>query len=284
MSDGRQPANRQGDASGGLWRQALRLSLETRRRPWDPAGVETRWTSGPEDGALHVRVCHPAETTDRAVVLIHGVIVSGRYLTPLGAALSRDFAVAIPDLPGYGLSRATESGQTLAELADAAVASAAVLGADRVSLVGNSFGAQIAIEAAIRHPERVERIALIGPTTDPRARSLPRQYLRWQRCGPHEHPSVFPVMARDLLDVGPAQAAHLLGVMLRDRPEDKLPALRQPALVLRGDHDHVAPADWTQHVARLLPNGCMTQIPSHGHMPHWSNAPAVASALRAFLS
>jgi len=246
--------------------------------------METRWASGPEGGAFRVRVSRAAEATDRAVVLIHGVIVSGRYLTPLGAALSRDFAVAIPDLPGYGLSPATESGQTLAELADAAVASAAVLGADRVSLVGNSFGAQVAIEAAIRHPETVERVALIGPTTDPRARSLPRQYLRWQRCGPHEHPSVFPVMARDLLDVGPSQAAHLLAVMLRDRPEDKLAAVRQPVLVLRGEHDYVAPADWAQHVARLLPDGRMTQIPAQGHMPHWSDAAAVASALRAFLA
>src|SRR5215203_928396 len=284
MSDGRQPASRQDGASGGLWRQALRLSLETRRRPWDPAGIETRWTSGPEGGAFRVRVTHPAETTDRAVVLIHGVTVSGRYLAPLGAALSRDFAVAIPDLPGYGLSRGTECGQTLAELADAAVASAAAIGADRVSLVGNSFGAQVAIEAAVRHPETVERIALIGPTTDPRARSLPRQYLRWQRCGPHEHPSVFPVLARDLLDVGAVRAARLLGVMLRDRPEDKLPAVRQPALVVRGEHDHVAPADWARFVARLLPDGRMTEIPSQGHMPHWSGAAAVASALRDFLS
>src|SRR3954454_19838395 len=223
------------------------------RRPWDPAGVETRWASGPGEGAFRVRVCQPGKTADTAVVLIHGVIVSGRYLTPLGAALSRDFAVAIPDLPGYGLSRATMSGPTLAELADAAVASAALLGADRVSLVGNSFGAQVAIEAAVRHPETVERIALIGPTIDPRARSLPRQYLRWQRCCPHEHPSVYPVMARDLLDVGPVHAAHLLRVMLRDRPEDKLPAVRQPALVVRGEHDRVAPADWARYVARLLP-------------------------------
>jgi len=246
--------------------------------------METRWTSGPQDGAFRVRVCHPAKTAERAIVLIHGVIVSGRYLTPLGAALSRDFAVAIPDLPGYGLSRAAVSGQTLPELADAAVASAALLGADRVSLVGNSFGAQIAIEAAVRHPETVERIALIGPTTDPRARSLSRQYLRWQRCGPHEHPYVLPVMARDLLDVGPLQATRLLGVMLRDSPEDRLPAVRQPALVIRGQHDHVAPADWARYVARLLPDGRMTEIPSQGHMPHWSDAAAVASALRAFLS
>jgi 2-hydroxy-6-oxonona-2,4-dienedioate hydrolase len=216
-------------------------------------------------------------------VLIHGVIVSGRYLTPLGLALSHDFAVAIPDLPGYGLSQTTTPGRSLAELADAAVESAGALGADRVSIVGNSFGAQIAIEAAIRHPETVARIALIGPTTDPRARSLPRQYLRWQRCGPYEHPSVFPVMTRDLLDVGPVQAAHLLRVMLGDRPEDKLSAVRQPALVIRGERDRVTPADWCRHVACSLPDGRMAEIPRRGHMPHWSDPAAVASSLRAFL-
>src|SRR5215218_7136221 len=119
MSDGRQPGNRREGASSGLWRQSLRLTMESKRRPWDPAGMETRWTAGPEGGAFRVRVSRLDRTADRAVVLIHGVIVSGRYLTPLGAALSGDFAVAIPDLPGYGLSQATKSGPALAELADA---------------------------------------------------------------------------------------------------------------------------------------------------------------------
>jgi pimeloyl-ACP methyl ester carboxylesterase len=218
------------------------------------------------------------------VVLVHGVIVSGRYLTPLAAELCRDFALAIPDLPGYGLSETEAPCPTLPELADAAVASAALLGADRVSLVGNSFGAQVAIEAAIRHPRTVERVVLIGPTTDPRARSLPGQYLRWQRCLPHEDLSVVPILARDLLDVGPVHAARLLRVMLGDHPEAKAAAVRQPALVLRGEHDRVAPADWCRRLCGLLPDCSFKELPSQGHMPHWSDPGTVASALRPFLA
>jgi pimeloyl-ACP methyl ester carboxylesterase len=231
---------------------------------------------------MRVRAGGPGRPA-RTVVLIHGVVVSGRYLTPLGAELLPDFAVALPDLPGYGLSDCAPPGPSLGDLAEAAIASADVANGGRLTLVGNSFGAQIAIEAALRHHELVDRVVLIGPTVDPRARSLPRQYLRWQRCAPYERPSVFPVMARDLLDVGPVQAAHLLRVMLRDRPEEKLAAVRQPTLVVRGERDRVAPEDWCRRVVELLPAGRLLEIPFEGHMPHWSAPAAVASALRDFL-
>jgi pimeloyl-ACP methyl ester carboxylesterase len=109
----------------------------------------------------------------------------------------------------------------------------------------------------------------------------PRAWGRGRRRGTHE---AGPVVARDLLDVGPSEAAHLFRVMLSDRPEGKLAAVRQPGLVLRGERDHVAPADWCRHVTDLLPKGDFREIPVQAHMPHWSGAQAVASALRAFLA
>jgi hypothetical protein len=39
---------------------------------------------------------------------------------------------------------------------------------------------------------------------------------------------VLPIMARDVVDVGLRQAARLLGVMLADRLEDRLPQVRCP--------------------------------------------------------
>jgi hypothetical protein len=93
MGHGQQPGDRRREATEELWRQARRLTLESRQRPGDPSGVVTRWVTGSK-GAFRVRVCGPVEPAVGAVVLIHGVIVSGRYLTPLGLALSHDFAVA----------------------------------------------------------------------------------------------------------------------------------------------------------------------------------------------
>jgi 2-hydroxy-6-oxonona-2,4-dienedioate hydrolase len=220
---------------------------------------------------------------ERAVVLVHGVIVSSRYLMPLGVELAGDRQVLVPDLPGYGLSEPSRGPLTLTTLADAVVEVAAAAGHDRVALVGNSFGAQVVAEAAVRHPERVARIVLLGPTVDPAARTLVRQYVRWQRGAVREHPSAIPLLARDALDVGVPRAVRLLRVMLADHVESKLPAVACPTLVVRGDRDHVAPARWARRAAGLVADGRLATLPGYGHMAHYSGALAVAPIVRDFL-
>lgn len=232
---------------------------------------------------VHARAGGPAIGGPSAVVLVHGVIVSSRYLMPLGVELAHDRSVLIPDLPGYGLSDPAGRPPTLSSLADAVIACAGAAGHRRVALVGNSFGAQVAVEAAVRHPLCVERVALLGPTVDAAARSLLRQYIRWQRNAPDEHLSVLPIMARDLIDVGPRAAARLLRVMLADAIEDRLPAVGCPALVLRGGRDRVVPAGWAERVARALPRGELAVLPGYAHMAHYSGPLAVAPVLRRFL-
>ena len=175
------------------------------------------------------------------------------------------------------------SAPTVAQLADAVVEAMCCTGHERFAVVGNSFGAQIAVEAAIRHPASVDRLVLIGPTVDPAARGLLRQYVRWQRNAPDEHLSVLPVMARDLRDVGPRFAAALLRRMLAHRIEERLPLVRQPALVLRGGRDRVAPQRWAREAAALLPDGRLRLVPGYAHMPHWSGAVETARAVREFL-
>lgn len=268
----------------GVWRWALDVATERSGRPAglalpDRRGLASRWCDVPS-GRLQVRAS-PAR--ERAVVLVHGVIVSSRYLMPLGVELSADRQVLIPDLPGYGLSDPVRGPLTLATLADAVVDVAAAAGHDRVALVGNSFGAQVVVEAALRHPERVARLALLGPTVDPAARTLLRQYVRWQRGGVWEHPSAIPLMARDVVDVGLPRAVELLRVMLADRVERKLPAVACPTLVVRGDRDRVAPARWARRAADLVPDGRLATVPGYGHMAHYSGALAVAPVVRDFL-
>ena len=266
----------------GLWRRALTAACESRRRPLQWGPLRTTWLAT-EEGRLCVRVADSAPRSDVVVVLVHGVIVSSRYLLPTAAELAADIDVLVPDLPGYGLSDAPPGPLTLGTLADAAVACATAAGHDRVALVGNSFGAQVAVEAAVRHPARVGRLVLIGPTTDPAARTLPRQYLRWQRNAPDEHLAILPVMARDLADMGLRRAATLLRVMLDDRIEDKLPHVQAPTLVVRGDRDRLVPPRWADEVVRLLPHGRPATVPGYAHMPHWSGSLALAPVLRAFL-
>lgn len=257
---------------------ALRAAVERRDRPLLHGGLTTRWCTTAH-GRLCVRTGPPRP--GGALVLVHGVIVSSRYLVPLAAELARDRHVLVPDLSGYGLSDGRPG--DLPALADAVVAAARALGHDRVALVGNSFGAQVVVEAALRHPRLVERLVLIGPTVDPEARTLARQYARWQRNAPDEHLSVLPVMARALADLGLAAATRLLRTMLADHLEAKLPHVGQPTLVIRGGRDRVVPDAWAHTVTRLLPDARLALLPGYAHMPHWSGALAVAPLVREFV-
>jgi 2-hydroxy-6-oxonona-2,4-dienedioate hydrolase len=265
-----------------VWRLALRAATETRRRPLCAAPLAGRVLETPQ-GPLWARVSPAPHAGAPAIVLVHGVIVSGRYLLPAAVGLARACAVVVPDLPGYGLSAAPAESPSIGALADAVIGAAHAAGHPRVALVANSFGAQVATTAAVRHPAAVERLVLIGPTVDPAARNLPAQALRWLRCFPDEDTAVLAVMARDVADVGVLHAAHLLRVMLHDRIEERLPDVRQPTLVIRGERDRIVPQRWAQEAAHLLPDGRLVVLPGQAHMPHWSRPEALVTHLRAFL-
>jgi 2-hydroxy-6-oxonona-2,4-dienedioate hydrolase len=274
-------------ARPGLWRLALRTACERRARPVAVAvrggpALQSVWLQT-RHGRVHARVSAQVAAGEVPLVLIHGVCVSGRYLLPTAAELAADRRVIVPDLPGYGLSDGSPESPALAALADAAADCARAAGHDRVALAGNSFGAQIAVEAALRHPDSVERLVLLAPTVDPQARGLLRQGLRWLRNVPDDHVSVFAIMARDLADMGPRRAARALRVMLDDAIEDKLPDVRCPTLVVRPGRDRVVPDGWARRAAALLPHGGLLVVPGYGHMAHYSGAPVIAQALRPFL-
>jgi pimeloyl-ACP methyl ester carboxylesterase len=73
--------------------------------------------------------------------------------------------VVLPDLKGHGLSdKPGAPGEyTLARVADHAVEVMDAVGVERGALVGHSMGGAIAAAVALRHPERVSRLALLAP-------------------------------------------------------------------------------------------------------------------------
>ena len=78
-------------------------------------------------------------------------------------ALSRSYRVIAPDMVGFGFS---DRPKGVAYAKDTWIAQAIglldALGIEKAHVVGNSFGGAIALAMAIRHPERVGRLALMG--------------------------------------------------------------------------------------------------------------------------
>ena len=123
---------------------------------------------------FHARHAGPEAATASPVVCVHGVGVSSRYMVATIAKLASAFDVYAVDLPGFGLTDKPPEVLDVVGLADALAAWIRAAGLGRPALLANSVGCQIAVDCAVRHPWRVGRMVLVGPTTDPAARTALR--------------------------------------------------------------------------------------------------------------
>ena len=171
-----------------------------------------------------------------AVVLVHGLVASSRYMVPTAELLAAHYRVYAPDLPGFGKSDKPPRVLNVAELSDFLAAWMGMTGLKSAALVGNSFGCQIIVKLALRHPERVEKAVLQGPTVDPPGRTALRQIGRLLLDGVREPPSLLPIELLDYLHAGFRRPVRTFRYMLEDRIEERLPQMHVPTLVVRGQH------------------------------------------------
>lgn len=100
------------------------------------------------------------------VLLIHGsgpgvsAWANWRLSLP---ALSQNFRVIAPDMAGFGFSeRPADYQYSMGNWVAQAVGLLDALNIPKASVVGNSFGGALALALAIRHPERVNKLVLMG--------------------------------------------------------------------------------------------------------------------------
>lgn len=263
----------------GLGRAVDRYRLAT-SAPSTAWGFQSRWRTV-RGIATHDRCSVSAPDGTTPLLLLHGLAVSHRYLMPLAVNLADRHAVHVLDLPGFGLSGepgrvldVTEHADHLADWLEAADLSPVVL--------GNSFGCQVAVELAVRHPDRVRGLVLVGPTMDPAARTASRQVLRWLRDTAREDPLQLPILVRDVRDAGLHRVVGTLVHALRDPIEDKLPLVRVPVLVTRGSREPIVPLAWATTATRLLPLGELAVVPGP-HNANYGAAEHLGALVRTFL-
>jgi pimeloyl-ACP methyl ester carboxylesterase len=230
----------------------------------------SRWDT--VDGmALHSRVsAGPAHPDAPPVVLVHGLAVSSRYMVPTARLLARDYQVYAPDLPGFGLSAKPRPALRLEALADVLARWMDVLGLKQAAFLGNSFGCQIIVSFALRHPERITAAVLQGPSVDRYRRTVWQQALGLLLDIRFEHPTQPLVLLRDYLRTGLRRLVQTARYALQDRVEDKLPFVGVPALVVHGERDPIVSQRWAEEVARLLPHGRLVVVPGGSHTMNYS--------------
>lgn len=233
---------------------------------------------------LHYRSSLAVPIYDDVIVMVHGLVVSSRYMQPTARLLAPTYRVFTPDLPGSGKSKGFASLPDLAELADILADWMTAVRLPHAHFLGNSVGCQVLIQLALRHSELVQRLILTGPTMDPCARTIPREVVRWLKNVPYEPLALFGIVLRDFLDMGFQRFFATLHESLRDPVELHLPHIAAPTLVVRGTRDMVVPQRWAEEVARLLPRGQLVVLPRAAHDVTYNSAPELARLVRAFVS
>jgi pimeloyl-ACP methyl ester carboxylesterase len=128
----------------------------------------------PGPGGLH----YQEAGTGKPLVLLHGSGPGVSGWSNFGAnvpTLSAEVRTIVVDQPGFGRSPAPVLDRPYGDIAaDAVVSLLDHLGLEQVDVLGNSMGGATACRIALAHPDRVDRLVLMGPggvgvnTTGPR--------------------------------------------------------------------------------------------------------------------
>jgi pimeloyl-ACP methyl ester carboxylesterase len=233
------------------------------------------------------------------LVFIHAGIADSRMW-------EAQFAVVRYDLRGFGRTPPVEGQYAHEEDLGALLVH---LGLGRVSLVGCSQGSRIALDFALRHPERVERLVLTSPAVSglrydgpppPQAAELEAadaagdlarvNELEMQIWvdGPRRAPDQVDAAVRRLALAMNAIALANEGVG-SERPMEppaagRLGEVRAPALILVGELDTPRTRAAAEHLAAGLPNARRVVLSGAAHLPNMEQPTAYNRLVKAFLA
>lgn len=239
--------------------------------------LESRWT--PVDGRLmHSRGSKGIPKTD-PFVLVHGLVISSLYMIPLAERLAARHEVHAVDLPGFGRSQGPPQTLSIPQLAEDLIAWMAEARIERAHLVGNSLGCEIAAHVAVKAPEHVTSLTLIGPTLDPHAFAVTTQTLRLLQDAMHEPARLWMNWIFDFCRAGVRRAFGTTREMFRDHIEHQLPLVKARTLVMRGGTDPTVPQRAAEEMTRMLPWGSLQVVKGEPHCVHYTAPEAVADAI-----
>ncbi|WP_350348896.1 alpha/beta hydrolase [Agromyces sp. G08B096] len=223
---------------------------------------------------------------ERTVVLLHGGMGnSDDLLDSIGPRLEDRFRLVAFDRRGHGRTRDTDepfhyddmATHTIAVLERPEIAAAAT----GVDLVGWSDGAIVAMLVAIRRPDLVDRLVLIGgnfhydgvheldSSGEPEQSPLYEGYAARSPDGPDHYRAVAEKWMT-LITTEPTLTTA------------DLARIDHPALVLAGDDDLVKLAH-TVELFEALPAGRLCILPGTSHLVPFERAELVASVIADFL-
>jgi pimeloyl-ACP methyl ester carboxylesterase len=249
------------------------------------------------------------------VLAIHGLGATKGSFLPTVDALADHFRVIAVDLPGFGDSdKPIGAPYDPRFFADAIVDLLDALGLDRANLIGNSLGGRVALEVALREPERVDRLALLAPSLAwrrprrwapvlrlvrpelglvqlaPRPvveaivhRLIPGADEGWTAAGVDEFLRAYLTPAGRAAFYAAARQIYLEAPHGEAGLWTRLRELQPQVLFVWGRRDTLVPIAFARHVTEALPQARHLELDC-GHVPQVERPTQTHQAIAAFLA
>jgi 3-oxoadipate enol-lactonase len=237
-----------------------------------------------------------------ALFLFHSLLSDRASFDAIVPRLSQSFRVIVPELPGFGGSKAVSGG--LAAVADRmAQAVTEAAGGDQTIVLGNGYGGFVALQMAIRHPGIAGRLILAdcGAAFSEEGRQAFRNMaaaskakglaaitdVAMRRLFAPEFQARHPDLMRDrreaFLRSDPEVIEAACGALAELDLRPELGTVRIPVLVLVGEHDEATPPPMSRELAALLPDARLKIIAGCAHVPQLQSPQIFLDAIGDFM-
>jgi len=251
------------------------------------------------------------------LLLLHGIAGSSLTWVPAMRLLQSDYTVLAPDFLGHGASEKPLGDYSLGNLATVMRDFLNLLGIDRATVIGQSWGGGVAMQFSYQFPERSERLVLVD------AGGLGREVnwiLRLATLPGAEYvmPALFPAfvgiwgdtvvkflggrglrhaeaveMWRSYKSLTEAESRRAFVRTIRSvidpggqsvSAADRLYlTAHMPTLIVWGDHDRIIPLDHAYRAHQAIPNSRLEVMEGVGHFPQVEDPARFVDILREFL-
>lgn len=249
----------------------------------------------PLNAEIYYRYAQEGKNESLPVILIHGA--GGTHLHwPAQIRRLSGYRVYAIDLPGHGKSEG-RGNQTIDAYCQDILRWMENVNIYRGVIIGHSMGGAIALRMALKYPERVIALSLVG--SGARLRVLPQilenssspttfpiaiKAISERAFSKYSDPRLIELAAQRMETTRPSvlhgdfQACNTFDVM------ESIKKIQFPTLVVCGQDDQLTPVRYSQFLADQIPKAQLRIIPESGHMVMLEQPQIVANELSAFLA
>jgi len=236
------------------------------------------------------------------IVLVPGLAGGMGLLGPLARLLSREHKVVSYQLRGedncFAIRRPFDLDDLVFDLREFLDS----LGLESPALFGASFGGAIALEFAARYPGRISNLIVQGAGSRfmpgmlqkiagavlnrfplPFDNPFVNQFFNLLFARPEQARALFDFVTQQIWTTDQSMMAHRFQLIESFNMQDKLAAVRAPALIIAGDKDVLVPQRNLRELYQGLPNGQCIRVPQAGHLAFVTHAQLMAEHIEAFL-